>query len=118
MIENKLNNHDHDKYINTSKFNKLAADVFNARIAQANSITKTDFDAKLSSLNRKITNTKLKYLLVENELNKLKNFDSSFFQGENYFDEDGNQNYYIFQPISKYLKVAYVNDIYHGNLED
>ena len=54
-IENKLNNHDHDKYINTSEFNKLAADVFNARIAQANLITKTDFDAKLSSLNRKIT---------------------------------------------------------------
>ena len=32
-IENKLNNHDHDKYINTSEFNKLAGDVFNARIA-------------------------------------------------------------------------------------
>ena len=32
-IENKLNNHDHDKYIDTSKFNKLAADVFNARLA-------------------------------------------------------------------------------------
>ena len=26
-------------------------------------------------------------------------------------DEDGNQNDYIFLPISKYLKVAYVNDI-------
>ena len=44
-------------------------------------------------------------------LNKLKTFDSSCFHGKNYFDEDGNQNYYIFQPISKYLKVAYVNDI-------
>ena len=73
--------------------------------------TKTDFDAKLSSLNEKITNNKSKHLLVENELNKLKTFDSSYFHGKNYFDEDGNQNYYIFQPISKYLKVAYVNDI-------
>ena len=71
-IENKLNNHDHDKYINTSEFNKLAADVFNARIAQANLITKTDFNAKLSSLNKKITNDKSKHLLVENELSKLK----------------------------------------------
>ena len=26
-------------------------------------------------------------------------------------NEDGTQNYYIFPPISKYLKVAYVNDI-------
>ena len=34
-IENKLNNHNHDKYIDTPEFNKLAADVFNARLAQA-----------------------------------------------------------------------------------
>ena len=73
-------------------------------------ITKTDFDAKLSSLNRKITNNKSKHLLVENELNKLKSFDSSYFRGKNYFDEDGTQNYYIFQPLFKYLKVANVNN--------
>ena len=54
-------------------FNKLATDVFNARLAQANLIIKTDFDAKLSSLNKKITQNKSKHLLVENELNKLKN---------------------------------------------
>ena len=63
--------------------NKLAADVFNARIAQANLITKTDFDARLPSVNRKITNNKSKNLLVENELNKLKTFDSSYFHGKN-----------------------------------
>ena len=38
-VENKLNNHKHDKYITTSEFSKLAAGVFNARIAQANLIT-------------------------------------------------------------------------------
>ena len=54
-IKNKLNNHNHDKHIDTPDFNKLAADVFNMRLGQANLITKTDFDAKLSSLNRKIT---------------------------------------------------------------
>ena len=37
-IGNKLT--DHDKYINTQEFNKLAADVFNARLAQTNLITK------------------------------------------------------------------------------
>ena len=31
-------------------------------------ITKTDFDAKLSNLNRKTTQNKSKHLLVENEL--------------------------------------------------
>ena len=91
-IENKLNNHNHDKYIDTSDFNKLAADVFNMRLAQANLITKTDFDAKLSSLNKKITSNKTKHLLVENELNKLKTFDSSYFIGKSHFNEDETQN--------------------------
>ena len=35
-IENKLNNHNHDKYITTQEFNTLATDLFNARLAQAN----------------------------------------------------------------------------------
>ena len=42
-IENKLSNHNHDKYINISEFNKRAADVFNARLAQANLIKKNRF---------------------------------------------------------------------------
>ena len=71
-IENKLNNHNHDKYIDTQGFDKLAAGVFNARLTQTNLITKTDFDAKLPSLNRKIIQDKTKHMLVENELNKLK----------------------------------------------
>ena len=54
-IEKKLTDHNHDKYITTPEFNNLASDVFNARLAQANLMTKTDFDAKMSSLNRKIT---------------------------------------------------------------
>ena len=72
--KNKLNDHNHDKYIATSEFNKLAGDVFNARLAQANLITKTDFDTKLFSLNRKITQNKIKHLLVESELNKSKTY--------------------------------------------
>ena len=95
-IENKLNNHNHDKYIDTSEFNKLAADVFNARLAQANLITKTDFDAKLSSRNRKIAQNKTKHLLVENELKKLKTFDLRYFNGKIYFEEDGTPNYLVF----------------------
>ena len=103
-IENKLNNHNHDKYTDTSTFNTLATNVFNARLAQANLITTTDFDAELSSLNRKITQNKSKHLLVENELNKLKTFDSSYFIGKSHFGEDGTQNYLAFQPMNKYLK--------------
>ena len=68
-------------------------------------ITKTDFDAKLSSLNRKITENKTENLLVKNELNKLKTFDSSYFIGKSHFEEDGTQNYLVFQTINKYFKV-------------
>ena len=50
-------NNYHGKYIATPECNTLAASAFNARLAQANLITKTDFDDKLSSLNRKITHS-------------------------------------------------------------
>ena len=74
-------------------------------ISRANLIIKTDFDAKLSSLNRKITANKTKNLLVENELNKLKTFDSSYFIGKSHFEEDGAQNYLVFQPLIRYFKL-------------
>ena len=37
-IEEKITDHDHDKYITTPEFNTLAATIFNARLAQANLI--------------------------------------------------------------------------------
>ena len=52
-IEKKITDHNHDKYITTPEFNTMAADVFNARLAQANVIKIVDFDAKLSGLNKK-----------------------------------------------------------------
>ena len=61
-------------------------------------MTKTDFDNKVSSLDPKITSN-------VNELKKLKTFDSSYYRGESHFKEDGEQNYLVFQPISKCFKV-------------
>ena len=76
--EKKRTDHNHDKYITTPEFNTLAADVFSARLAQTNLVTKTDFDAKLSTLNRKITANKTN----ENELKKLKTFDSIYSEAQ------------------------------------
>ena len=57
----------------------------------------------MSILNRRITQNKSKHLLVESELNKLKTFDSSYFIGKSHFgNEDGTQNYLVFQPLKKY----------------
>ena len=67
-------------------------------------MTKADFDAQLSGLNRKITKNKMDRLLVQNELNKLKTFDSSYFIGKNYFENDSTHDYIVFQPIDNYLK--------------
>ena len=65
----------HDIYITTPEFNKL-------KLVQANLITKTDFDNKLSSLNRKIFLNKTRHLLTEKELKKLKSLDLSYFIGK------------------------------------
>ena len=59
-IENKLNNHNHDKYITTPEFHTLAADVFNARLARAFLVAKTNFDNTVSSLDSKIAANKTK----------------------------------------------------------
>ena len=76
----------------------LALLVFNARLAQANFKTKTDFDAKLSNLNRKIAANKTKHFLNDNDLN--------YYRGKQYFDgESGKQNYLVFIPMGKYFKL-------------
>ena len=41
-LEKKLIDHNHDKYFTTLEFNTLVPNVFNARLAEANLITKTD----------------------------------------------------------------------------
>ena len=104
--ENKVSDHNHDKYITTPDFNNiLAPRVFTARLSRANLVTKTDFDAKLQSLNKKINSNKTKHLLVENEIKKLNNFDAAYFRGKNYFDDDGTQNHLVFQPVYKYFEI-------------
>ena len=66
-IEKKENatDHDHDKYITMEEFNKLAAESFTARLAQANLlkennlanfVKKTDFNYKLKDLNKNESN--------------------------------------------------------------
>ena len=66
-------------------FNTLSADVFNATLAQGNLVTKSDFDAKLSNLNRKITSNNSKHLLVEYELKQQKKIYSIYFRGKSHF---------------------------------
>ena len=64
---------------------------FDWKLAQANVITKRNFDAKTIEL--------------KNNIKKLQTFDSSYFRGKNYFDEDGTQNYLVFLHIGRYFRL-------------
>ena len=67
-------------------------------------MTKTNFDNTLSSLDSEFAVNKTKNESIENEFKKLKTFDSSYFIGKSHFEEDGVQNYLVFQPIIGILK--------------
>ena len=64
---------------------------FDSKLAHVNIITKRNFDAKIIEL--------------ENNIKKLQTFDSSYFRGKNYFDEDGTQNYLVYLPIGRYFRL-------------
>ena len=53
--------------------NTLVVSVFNARLAQANLVAKTNFDDTVSSPDIKIAGNKTKNESIENEFKKLKN---------------------------------------------
>ena len=82
-VENKIPHH--AKYITTQEFNNLIVENFAARLKQPNLVTKTGFDNKLISFNRKIISNKTKYLEVKKKLNGLTTKDYNFFIGRIYF---------------------------------
>ena len=55
---------------------------------------------------KKITSNKTKHLLVENKSKKLETFDSVYFYVKNHFEDDGTQNWLVFQSIHRYFKTA------------
>ena len=67
-------------------------------------VPKTDFDLKLKSISDRVTKNKTKDLLLDNELKKLKTFDTDYFAGGNYFEGDEEaQNTLVFQVKSIYF---------------
>ena len=82
-----------------------ALTAFENKIPDVSSLVKkTDFDPKLKKISDRVTSNRTKHLLVENELKKLKTFDSSYFKGKSRFEEDGTQNYSVFKPMCRNFK--------------
>ena len=79
-------------------------------MARTNLLTKTDFDDKLINLNEKINSNKRKHLIVEKDFKKLETLDSIYFRDKSDFEDDGNQNYLVFQIVSRYFKTVSAND--------
>ena len=116
--ENKITrDHDHDKYITTQEFNKLASENFNARLAQANLaskidisnfVKKTDFDNKLkdatskktelNELTKKVKEISTK-VLKKDLINKI-----SILNGAKYMFSEIFQNCLVFIPAKNTLK--------------
>ena len=67
----------------------------------ADFMKRIDFDDKLKSLNEKVTSNRTKYVVVENKFKKLQTLDWSHLFGQSYFNNNGAQLYFIFQPIYK-----------------
>ena len=61
------------------EFNKFTAENLAARLKEANLLNKTDFDNKLTSLNKRITLNKIKHLEYQKKLNSLVTKDYNFF---------------------------------------
>ena len=48
-------------------------------------------------------------MLVGNELKKLKSSDLGYFIGKHHFDEDGAENYLVFQPMLHWIVTGLQN---------
>ena len=62
----------------------------------SNLIRNSDLNKKLSTLG---TKTELK--AEQDKIVKLQAFDLSYFHGKSYFEDDGAQNYLVFQAVSR-----------------
>ena len=66
----------------------------------------------LKGISDRVTSNKSKYLLVENELKKLKALHLSYFWGNNYFEgNDRAQNALVFQAMQKHFDLTIINQI-------
>ena len=75
----------------------------------------------MNEIDKKTNSNKTKHLIVENYFTKLKKFNSSYFRGKTFFDDDGTQNMFsISAGKTNTLKqlVPLIIVFLHKNLND
>ena len=116
-IEKKITDHNHDKYISTSEFNKFTKEILYLRLKRATLARKSDV---ANFLKKKDSDNKLKHVASsKNEINvlskkvkavstkRLKSYLIDKFKILNeakYFSLGMFQNYSVFIPTKKYIK--------------
>ena len=66
---------------------------------------------------KKVNWNKTKHVPLESELKKPQIFDSGYFRGKNHFEEDGTQNYLVFQSMKNYFKNYSNTDLKHFQMK-
>ena len=97
------------KYITTADYNKFTKDIVASSTKSKNLVDKSAIAGFISNakLNKKVATlaSKAELKAEKDKLIKLQAFDSSYFRGKSYFvDNDGTQNYLVFQSMYKYFK--------------
>ena len=110
------------KFFTTADYNRFTNQTLNAKVKQkrlvdkcpiAGFINNADLDKKAATLA-----TKADLKAEQDKIIKLQAFDSSYFRGKSHFEDDGTQNYLVFQPMYKYFKKIYISSWKSKGLSD
>ena len=72
-------------WLKKTDFNTKVTEIEGKISDASNLVKKTDLDTKFKNISDRVTKNKSKHLLVENEINKLKEFDLSYLRGGGLF---------------------------------
>ena len=96
------------KYFTTADYNRFTNEKRGLKIKHKQLVNKSDLAGFMdnSILNKKLATleTKVELKTEKDKIAKLEVFDSSYIKGKSHFEDDGTQNYLVFEPMSRYLK--------------
>ena len=108
------------KYFTTSKYNKFTNNILHANRKEKKLVNKSNKSGFINNsvIDKNIATlaTKGKLKPEQNKIVKLQTFDSFYFRNKSYFEDNGTQNYLVFQPIYRFFKK--ISNTNHGNLMD
>ena len=87
--------------ITTADYNKFTKNIVANRIRSEKLINKP---AIAEFINNPDLKTESGLKTKQDKITKLKTFDSNYFRGKSHFEDDGTQNYSVFQPMYRYFK--------------